>query len=58
MKSQTVSKCVFCFRRLVAGNKYCLQKMSGSINFKFFTIFSRTYARISPQTVSKVSTIL
>ena len=41
----------------VSGNKYCRQKVSGSINFKLFTIFPTTYVIISPQTVSKVSTI-
>ena len=35
----------------------CRQKVSGSINFKLFTIFPTTYVRISPQTVSKMSTI-
>ena len=34
----------------VSGNKYCRQ-VSGSINFKLFTIFPTTYVRISPQTV-------
>jgi hypothetical protein len=41
----------------VSGNKYCRQKASGSINFKLFTIFPTKYARISLQTVSKVTTI-
>jgi hypothetical protein len=41
----------------MSGNKYCRQKVYGSINFKFFTIFPTTYVRISLQTVSEVSTI-
>ena len=46
-----------CYKIKVSGNKYCRQKVSGSINLKLFTIFSTTYVRICPQTVSKVSTI-
>ena len=42
----------------VSGNKYCRQKVSGSINFKLFTISPTTYLIISALTVSKVSTIL
>ena len=38
--------------------RYPRQKVSGSINFKLFTIFPTTYVRISLQTVSKVSTIV
>ena len=32
--------------------------MSGSISFKLFTIFPKTYVRISPQTISKVVFLL
>ena len=42
----------------VFGNKYCQQKLSGSIHFKLFAISPTTYARISPNTVSKVNKIL
>ena len=36
----------------VSGNKYCRQKVSGSINVKLFTIFL-TITRIGSQTVSE-----
>ena len=52
IKSQTVVRlCVLLSTFKVSGNKYCRQKVSGSIDFKLFTIFSTTYGRISPQTV-------
>ena len=58
MKSQTGSKVVFLLSIFkVSGNKYCRQKVSGSNNFKLFTIFPTVYLRIIPQTVSKVSRI-
>ena len=40
-----------------SGNKYCRQKVSGSINLNIFTIFPTTYLRISLQTVSQVDTV-
>ena len=56
--SDSKQGCVFCSRYgKYLANKYCRQKVSGSINFKLFTIFPTTYVRISPQTVSKESTI-
>ena len=55
IKSQTLIKVVFLLSIFkVSGNKYCRQKISGSLNFKLFTIFPTKYERISPQTVSKV----
>ena len=41
----------------MSGNKYCRQKVSGSINFKLFTIIPTIYVGISPQTVSEARTI-
>ena len=41
----------------VYGNKYCREKISGSINLKLFTIFPTTDVRIGPQTAIKVSAV-
>ena len=55
--SQTKKGCFLVSIFKVSGSKYCRQKVSGSINFKLFTIFPTKYVKISSQTVSKVSTI-
>ena len=57
IKSQTVTKVVFLLGYFKeSDNKNYRHKVSRSINFNFFTIFPKTYVRISPQTISKAST--